>query len=396
MTEIRHRHIDSLALGPREYKAGRIFLITDIQRMHFDTRRVAGNGRIDLQHVRAQDGLMALAQIERIVLHKHRAVIMRHDLQQTRERSRLPVALGAKAVAITHEELRSQSRQLLESPEVLEVRAESRIAALFQEAADAQILLELYPHRALEFCGLIIARAQRIFLLQLLVLRLDCRIAHAVDFGHEIADTVIIHRPAQTDLCLDLVALGHSHITHRIAETADLDAEAFIISNRNVLPLRDLRLHLSIAPEAVDHLVMDAQAGVDVAVLAVTMRALVQVHIVKINGCIGYVVQILRREMQQRLLQQLRAANPVLGRRKGVHPGDHTRHLVVVVYILHELRNAICRRHDALADDLIRKPAAGIELCHHILSVPGNIPELFLTIQVLAASDKPEFIILDL
>ena len=179
-------------------------------------------------------------------------------------------------------------------------------------------------------------------------------------------------------------------------EAADLDAEALVIGDGDVLPVGDLLLHLLVAPPAVDDLVLEAEAGVEVAVFAVAVRALVQVHIVEINRVVGDAVEVLRREVQQRLLQQHRAADPILRGGEGVHPGDDARDLVVVIDVFHELRDAVRRRHDALADDLVRQLAALVELVGDGLRVARDVSELLLAVEELRAGDEPEFIVSDL
>ena len=54
-----------------------------VERVYLDTRLVARNRWIDLEHMRAEDCLMPPAQVERIVLHKYRTVVVRHNLEKT-------------------------------------------------------------------------------------------------------------------------------------------------------------------------------------------------------------------------------------------------------------------------------------------------------------------------
>ena len=316
--------------------------------MDFDARFVAGNRRVDLEHVCAKDGLMALAQVERVVFHEDRAVIVGHDLQEARQGRRLPVALCAESVAIAHQELSSEARQLLEALEVLEVRREGRVALVIEELLDAEVLAQLIADRALEFLRAVLLRVERVQILEFLVLGVDVRLADTIDDFDEIADRPVVDRPAELDLRLDLIALRDSYIAHRIAEAADLDAEALVVGDGDVFPRSDLILDFFIAPPAVDNLVVETEAGIEVAVLAITVCALIEVHVVEVDRVVRNLVEVLRREVQQRLLQELRAANPVLRRGERVHPGDDACDIVVVVDLLHELRDTVSRRHDAL------------------------------------------------
>ena len=348
IAEIRDRTVDTVAVSAREDEAGRVVLTTDVERMDFDARFVAGNRRVDLEHVCAKDGLMALAQVERVVFHEDRAVIVGHDLQEARQGRRLPVALCAESVAIAHQELSSEARQLLEALEVLEVRREGRVALVIEELLDAEVLAQLIADRALEFLRAVLLRVERVQILEFLVLGVDVRLADTIDDFDEIADRPVVDRPAELDLRLDLIALRDSYIAHRIAEAADLDAEALVVGDGDVFPRSDLILDFFIAPPAVDNLVVETEASIEVAVLAITVCALIEVHVVEVDRVVRNLVEVLRREVQQRLLQELRAANPVLRRGERVHPGDDACDIVVVVDLLHELRDTVSRRHDAL------------------------------------------------
>ena len=125
------------------------------------------------------------------------------------------------------------------------------------------------------------------------------------------------------------------------------------------------------------------------------MGALVQIHVVKVDGIVGDILTILGSQVQQRLLQEHRAANPVLGRGEGMHPGDDACHFLVVVHVLHELGDALSRGHNPLADHLEGQLAAGVQLVHDIFRIPGHTLQRLLTIEELAASHKPKFIIRD-
>ena len=50
IAEIRDRTVDTVAVSAREDEAGRVVLTTDVERMDFDARFVAGNRRVDLEH----------------------------------------------------------------------------------------------------------------------------------------------------------------------------------------------------------------------------------------------------------------------------------------------------------------------------------------------------------
>src|SRR5699024_3213029 len=88
-------------------------------------------------------------------------------------------------------------------------------------------------------------------------------------------------------------------------------------------PAADLGLHAPVA-RVTDHgLAVDAQAGGDVAELAVAVRGLVQVHEVHVDRGPGQLHIGLRVQVQQRGAQRIQALDPHLGGGEGVHPGDH-------------------------------------------------------------------------
>ena len=138
------------------------------------------------------------------------------------------------------------------------------------------------------------------------------------------------------------------------------------------MPISNFLLNVFIAPVAVNDLVALVKSRVDVGILTITMSRLIQVHVVKVDRIIWNIVQILRSQVQQRLLQQARTANPVFGWRESVHPGNYPGNLVIVVGILHKLRNAFCRGHDALKDDWVRQVARSIQFIDNVLGILSN------------------------
>ena len=71
-------------------------------------------------------------------------------------------------------------------------------------------------------------------------------------------------------------------------------------------------------------LARDAEAGLDIAELAIAVRGLVEVHEIHVDlgprqGHVG-----LGMEMEQRRLQRIQTGDPHLRGGEGVHPGDYT------------------------------------------------------------------------
>src|SRR5690606_9617023 len=119
-----------------------------------------------------------------------------------------------------------------------------------------------------------------------------------------------------------------ANITHVIAETSDLDVEAFVVRNCNIHPVSDLLLHLWTLPVSDDDLVLLVQTSIDEAVLTVAVRRLVQVHEVHVDRRPWDALVVLSSQVKQRLLQQLRATDPHLRWRERMHPSDDTGYLV--------------------------------------------------------------------
>ena len=91
-----------------------------------------GDARADLEHVRAEDLLLAGHQVVRVVLHEGGAAgqAVGDHLEGAQHDRRLPVALAAEAVAVGHQPLDRQAGELTQAAEVLEVRGERREAAV--------------------------------------------------------------------------------------------------------------------------------------------------------------------------------------------------------------------------------------------------------------------------
>ena len=76
-----------------------------------------------------------------VVLHERDAArqAARHDLHRADHRRGLPVALGAEAVAVAHQPLGGEARQLGQAVEVLEGRGEGDEPAGVEEPAQADL-----------------------------------------------------------------------------------------------------------------------------------------------------------------------------------------------------------------------------------------------------------------
>ena len=88
---------------------------------------------------------------------------------------------------------------------------------------------------------------------------------------------------------------------------------------------------------ACDDLMGDAEAGKDEAVLAVAVGCLVEVHEVHVDRVVRKLFICLRVQMKERLVQELQALDPHLGRGEGVHPCDDADAVIIAHDLLHVL-----------------------------------------------------------
>ena len=96
-------------------------------------------------------------------------------------------------------------------------------------------------------------------------------------------------------------------------------------------------LHFLIIPVTEDQFSLHPHTADDMAVLPVTVGRLVFVHKIHINGAIGNLFVELGQKVAQRFFILLQADNPHLCRGKGMHPGDDTCTLRIVVGIIQGL-----------------------------------------------------------
>src|ERR1017187_10798237 len=105
-------------------------------------RRPAGGDRLaDLEHVRPEDQAARRIEVVGVILHEGRASrkARADDLHRAQQGAGLPVALRPEAVAVGHEPLDREPRQLAQPVQVLERGREALEAALFEEGAKAEL-----------------------------------------------------------------------------------------------------------------------------------------------------------------------------------------------------------------------------------------------------------------
>ena len=139
--EIDQARVESRPRWRIEDEADRIFLAADRERVNLERRLGGGDRRTDFEHVRAQNLMPIGREMVGVVLHERCAAgqPFAHDLHRPHERGGLPVALGAKAVTIRHQPLRSEPRKLPKPMQVLEGRREAVEPASLEERAQSEL-----------------------------------------------------------------------------------------------------------------------------------------------------------------------------------------------------------------------------------------------------------------
>ena len=382
---------DRVALAALEHQARRVLLVhADAQVMRFNARLRAGHARADLEHVRAQAVFLARNEVIGVVLHEGGAagLALGNGLEDRGHRGDLPVALAAVAVALGHQVLGSQTRQLLHAVEVLE-RVGERLAALgVEHLADGNLLARLIADRVHVLGGdvvrLGIDRHHRV----------DLFLGHGVHHLDQIAGGPGVHLPAQLGLHLDLVALGDGHLAHVVAKAHDLEALGEGHADGGAHPAAQALLNGLVLPVAGDDLARHAQARGDEAVLAVAMGGLVQVHEVHVDLFVGDLQVVLRGKVAVGLLQVGEAVDPHLARGEGVAPGDDAGALLVVVRLADDVGDLLVGLRGDLVDQLAGQVAGGVQRVGHLRGALSDGLKDLRAVEELAADDEPEFVLL--
>src|SRR5699024_4910313 len=203
-----------------EDETDRVLAVADAERMDLQSGPTRGQRGADLEHMRTEDLLRALFEVVAVVLHQAGAAVeaVAHHLGDADEHAGLPVALGAEAVAVGHEPLHGQTGQLPERAEVFEGVGERRGIVGLEESADRGFL----PGRVPQRLGEVGARTQLVGAVVEFAVLLGEGVAlgvgNRVDSGGQFVDAPGVDGHAEADLGLGLVAFGHGHIAHVVAE----------------------------------------------------------------------------------------------------------------------------------------------------------------------------------
>ncbi len=194
---------------------------------------------------------------------------------------------------------------------------------------------------------------------------------------------------AQALLELDAVAVGHGDIVHVHAEHQTADVLRIGDTGGHAGPHGNLLLGLGVLPVTDDDLALHAHPGADVAELDVAVGALVQVHEVHVDVTPRNLRVVLGVEVEEGLLQGLEPLDPHLRRREGVHPGDDSHALLVVVGGLHHGLDLLAGIGRALIDNLHGNDAGGVQALDHFLAVAVHLDDCVATVQELRSGDPP-------
>ncbi len=311
------------------------------------------------------------------------------------QHGRLPVPLGAEAVALGHEPLHGEAGELAEAAEVLEARREGAEAALLEEGAKAEldgraVAERLVPLPAAPQLGLDVVEG-----LVLVDQRVDLRVGRCVHARDEVVDAPGVDRDAELELGLRLVALGDRHVAHVVAEAGDLELVDRGPAGGGSHPRADAGAHGLGAHVADDRLADDAEARLDVAELAVAVRGLVQVHEVHVDAAPGQRDVGLRVQVEEGLLQGVQALDPHLRGAERVHPGDEADGAVARVGLEGHPADAVGVLEDGLPHDAHGDVRRLLELPGDLLRLLGDLLERLLAVEVLAAREEPDLVVVE-
>ncbi len=316
VAHVGERHDDTRSGVGVEDQADRVLLATDAERVHLESRPRGRQGRADLEHVSAEDLLVARYQVVGVVLHERGAArqACAHDLGGSDEHGRLPVTLGAEAEALRHQPLDREPRELTQRAEVLEVGRERRRAEVAEEPEERELLTRAVAQRLVPFAVLAQLGSDVVEVLVLGDERVDVLLRHVGDGRDEVVDPPGVHRDAEPELGLGLVALGHRDVAHVVTETRELELVGRRPARSRTHPGSDGCRHGGVRHVADNRLARHAEAGLDVAELAVAVRRLVQVHEVHVDRRPRQLDVRLGVQVQQRRAESVQAGDPHLGR----------------------------------------------------------------------------------
>ena len=264
--------------------------------------------------MRLQDPFLARYQIIGVILHERGSLrvlhTLCHDLHEAYHRRRLPVAFSCESIPLLHQPLDRKPRQLSKASKITEMCHDRLVVLRLQESLEPDLDSRLHRYMLSEF--LLISAFQKYLILIIIFfdLRVNISFGNRLYFCRNFIHRICVDLPSELDLRLYLIALGNGNIPHIIRDPHDTDVAALDHADRRAHPGADLFLNVRILPVSHDDLPLHAKAAEDVSVLSVSMRRLVLVHEVHVNGVIWNLAVELRMEVKQRLSVLLKSKNP--------------------------------------------------------------------------------------
>ena len=251
--------------------------------------------------------------------------------------------------------------------QVIEVGGEALGAFCLQDGAQGQFCLGGVPNYCI-ICGTTIVLDIGVIELEVLVYQcFHVSVLYLAMIFHQLAGGTIVHVVTHTLLGFHFVTISYGHVVHLVAETDDKHILCICPSCAYAHPNGNLLLGFFLFPIANNHFATNTHASADMAKLTVAMSGLVQVHEIHIHGIPWNFLVVLSVQVEQGLLQLLQSMYPHLGRREGVHPGDDTHALVIVVCGLEYCLNLLGGISRAFIYHLDGEQARVVQASYHFL-----------------------------
>ena len=273
------------------------------------------------------------------------------------------------------------------------MRHNGLIVLLLQEPLEAKLDPCLNSHVPPEFLRISSLGLEAVFTFIFIHKGLHIRFGHG---SHAVGDLIYrigVYLPAEFDLCFNLVALGHCHISHIVCHAHDTDMTGLDHAHCGPHPGCDLLLYDTVLPEAHHDLPLDPHAADDVAVLPVTVCRLILVHEIHVYGIVRQLLIILRVQVEQRFPILLKSQDPGLGRRKGMHPGDDSCTALVFICFVKCFTDQLIGDQHRLPYHLIRQYAGCIQRIHDLCGMCSDMLQNLVPIQILGTGTEPKLIV---
>ena len=160
-------------------------------------------------------------------------------------------------------------------------------------------------------------------------------------------------------------------------------------------PRADAGVSLFVLPVTGYHAVLLAHTRADKAKFTAAVRGLIEVHKVHINAVPRQGGIELGMELQQRLVEDREAVDPHFRRREGVQPHHQPGALLVIVGIAADGGDLIRRGSQRLQRQFAGQFRFCVEGVNHLLGMMRHLLQGFRPVQVLAANNEPNFILVE-